>query len=62
MGRIKTTLTKRTAISLFNSDKEAFKPDFDSNKKVVSAKLDITSKKLRNIIAGYVTRLSKKKE
>lgn len=62
MGRIKTTLTKRTAISLFNSDKEAFKQDFDSNKKVVSAKLDVTSKKLRNIIAGYVTRLAKKKE
>ncbi len=62
MGRIKTTLTKRTAISLFNSDKEIFKQDFDSNKKIVSAKLDIMSKKLRNIIAGYITRLAKKKE
>ncbi|MEK6973885.1 MAG: 30S ribosomal protein S17e [Nanoarchaeota archaeon] len=62
MGRIKTTLTKRTAISLFSSNKEAFQKDFESNKKIVTEKLDTGSKKLRNIIAGYITRLANKKE
>lgn len=62
MGRIKTTLTKRTAISLFNNNKETFQKDFESNKKIVTEKLDTSSKKLRNIIAGYITRLANKKE
>ena len=33
--------------------------DFDKNKEVVSSAADIPSKKLRNIIAGYATRLKK---
>ncbi|MBI2670537.1 30S ribosomal protein S17e [Candidatus Woesearchaeota archaeon] len=62
MGRIKTTLTKRTAIAIFNSNPKAFKEDFESNKKIVSSMIETSSKKLRNIIAGYVTRLAQKKD
>lgn len=57
MGRIKTRLIKRTALTLYNSNKEIFKPNFEENKKIVPTLADIKSKKLKNIIAGYLTRL-----
>jgi len=59
MGRIKTTLIKRTALKLFEKHKNEFKPDFNKNKKLVEGFSNIPSKKLRNVIAGYVTRLVK---
>ena len=36
-----------------------FDNDFEKNKLVVNDAADIPSKKLRNIIAGYATRLKK---
>ncbi len=57
MGRIKTILIKRTALKLFREHKEKFKKDFEKNKKIVEELAEIPSKKLRNVIAGYVTRL-----
>ena len=62
MGRIKTTLVKRAAIKLFNSNKEKFGEDFSKNKLVVDQLAEVPSKKLRNTVAGYVTRLVKQKE
>ena len=62
MGRIKTTLIKRTTKALIGKHRDKFKPDFQKNKKVVQELLDIKSKKLRNIIAGYATRLVKEKK
>lgn len=56
MGRIKTQLTKRVGGELYNKHKEEFRDNFDQNKRIVSQVTDIKSKKLRNIIAGYVTR------
>lgn len=60
MGRIKTKLTKRITLELVDKYKKDFTPDFDKNKKLVSARADIQSKKIRNIIAGYVTRRIRK--
>ncbi len=60
MGRIKTALTKRITLELIEKYKKDFKTDFEPNKKLVSARADIKSKKIRNIIAGYVTRRIKK--
>lgn len=60
MGRIKTMLIKRTAHKLVATHKHAFKKDFDENKKVVGRHAEIPSKKLRNAIAGYITRLMKR--
>lgn len=60
MGRIKTQLIKRTTEDIVNKDSEAFTTDFNENKKVLDSKLNISSKKMRNVIAGYVTRLKKK--
>ena len=62
MGRIKTTLIKRTALELFNNHKNKFKKDFEENKKIVEELASIESKKLRNVIAGYITRLVKQQK
>jgi small subunit ribosomal protein S17e len=57
MGRIKTTPIKRATMSLYNAHKENFTTDFNENKKHVDEHLLIKSKKIRNVIAGYMTRL-----
>lgn len=57
MGRVKTTLIKRTARKLVSYHREKFKPDFEPNKKAVDSIIRLPSKKMRNTIAGYVTRL-----
>ncbi|MBL7147283.1 MAG: 30S ribosomal protein S17e [Nanoarchaeota archaeon] len=61
MGRIKTKLLKRAGEKLYSENKDKFKDKFEDNKKIVDDLMEIPSKKLRNIIAGYVTRLVKKK-
>jgi small subunit ribosomal protein S17e len=62
LGRIKTKLIKRVTLKLFSQHKDEFKPDFEENKKIVARFADIPSKKIRNIIAGYLTRLVKQKQ
>ncbi len=62
MGRIKTTQVKRISQKLVSEHRDKFKQDFEGNKKIVDGLLDVPSKKLRNVIAGYVTRLVKQKE
>ena len=57
MGRIKTTQVKRIALRLVDEQRELFKEEFEDNKQLVDQFVDIPSKKLRNVIAGYVTRL-----
>ncbi len=59
MGRIKTQLIKRTTLKLLEAKRSSFTDNFEANKKVVQEILDIPSKKLRNVIAGYATRLVK---
>jgi len=59
MGRIKTTLVKRVSHKIVKENPGKFKEDFDSNKKIVDECLDVPSKKLRNVISGYITRLVK---
>ena len=62
MGRIKTMLIKRTANTLISRNPGKFKESFDDNKKRVSEYAEIRSKKLRNIVAGYLARLVKKQK
>lgn len=59
MGRIKTQLLRRTGLKLFREHEKEFKSDFTFNKKKVDELILVQSKKLRNIIAGYITRLHK---
>lgn len=62
MGRIKTALIKRVTNELLKEYGQEFKQDYEENKKLVEGKLEVSSKKIRNIIAGYVTRRMKNKE
>lgn len=61
MGRIKTTFIKRKTKELLNAFEERFTTNFEENKKLVAQLTTVSSKKLRNIIAGYLTRLKKKR-
>jgi len=58
MGRIKSKLVKRTSHNLLKEDNK-FSDTFDENKKLVKGLG--TSKKIRNKIAGYITRINRKK-
>jgi len=62
MGRIKTTLIKRVTLKLFKEHSDKFSTDFNKNKKEVEKLADVPSKKLRNIIAGYLTRLKQQQQ
>ena len=62
MGRIKTQQIKRVTLQLMKEHGSVFKKDFDKNKVLVEQFIDVKSKKLRNVIAGYVTRLVKTKQ
>lgn len=62
MGRIKTALTKRITFKLLDAHKEKFSTDYSKNKKLVQEHSDVSSKKLRNIIAGYISRQIKNKD
>lgn len=61
MGRIKTQLVKRMTRKLIEDYPEEVTTDFNKNKEVVSQHLPEQSKKIRNTIAGYATRLAKSK-
>ena len=56
MGRIRPTYIKRDAIDLVSKYPQAFSQDFDANKEMVSTLTDVSSVKMRNRIAGYITR------
>ncbi|OIO63959.1 30S ribosomal protein S17e [Candidatus Woesearchaeota archaeon CG08_land_8_20_14_0_20_47_9] len=65
MGRIKTQLIKSTAFRIMEEHGDKITNDFGKNKLLIQGFVDIPSKKIRNITAGYVTRLfimGKKKE
>lgn len=57
MGRIKTKPVKRASRKLVEKAPELFTGDFDHNKKVLGS--NMPSKKVRNMIAGYISRLKK---
>lgn len=60
MGRIKTMLIKRVTNQLMDEHQEKFTTEFEKNKAIVEQHANIPSKKIRNVIAGYATRLKKK--
>ncbi len=57
MGRIKTSFVKSIAKYLFEKHSDKFTTDFSKNKEIVKQLVDMKSKKLRNIVAGYLTKL-----
>ena len=61
MGRIKTLLVKRVAKRLFKDHSEELSEKFDKNKEIVEKYTNVSSKKIRNIISGYASRLVRQK-
>jgi ribosomal protein S17E len=57
MGRIKSKLVKRTTHSLLKK-KDIFSSNFEENKRTLNN--TISSKKIRNKIAGFISRIKKK--
>ncbi len=57
MGRIKTHLTKRIAKDLIEQYRDRFTNDFSKNKEVLKTMVTFESKRMRNIVVGYITRL-----
>lgn len=59
MGRIKSTFVKSSAEKIYKKAPEEFSADFDKNKEVAAKYAEIPSKKMRNAVVGYITRLFK---
>ena len=57
MGRIRTAKIKSVTGDIIDANKDKFKPNFEHNKKILADVADIPSKHLRNVIAGYITKL-----
>lgn len=61
MGNIRTSFVKRTAKELIETHRGKFTTDFEENKRLVEDYSTVSTKHLRNKIAGYVTRLVRNK-
>ncbi|WP_088334804.1 MULTISPECIES: 30S ribosomal protein S17e [unclassified Methanopyrus] len=62
MGKVRPTFVKRPAREIVEKYEEYLTTDFEHNKKVVEIVARPKTKKLRNMIAGYVTHLMRLKE
>ncbi len=60
MGRIMPKKFARYAKELLNKYGELFTTDFEKNKKIVEKLAEFPSKRVRNMIAGYITRQIKR--
>jgi small subunit ribosomal protein S17e len=57
VGKVRTEMVKRVAIELIDKYPKSFTTDFEHNNKFLAEIGLDTSKKMRNKIAGYVTRM-----
>ena len=57
MGKVRPERVKRIARELIRRNPDKFSTDFESNKKTLDSITKVYSVKLRNRIAGYITRL-----
>lgn len=58
MGKVRPDRVKKVARELMKRYPEQFSTDFESNKKLLRSLATLRSLKLRNQIAGYITRLA----
>lgn len=57
LGKVRTETVKRAARELVERFPNKFTNEYEANKLAVNELVSAPSKKLRNLIAGYVTRL-----
>ncbi len=61
-GKVQIELEKILARELMERFPDKFTTDFENNKKLVESLTNISSKKLRNRVAGYITQLQNQKK
>lgn len=57
LGKVRQEKVKKIARELVKRHTDQFTTDFERNKKALDSMATIYSPKLRNLIAGYITRL-----
>jgi len=57
LGKVRPEYVKKTARELIDLYPDKFNTDFKHNKEVVNSLTKVPSARLRNRVAGYVTRL-----
>lgn len=62
MGRIKTISIKTLGNELIREHSDKFTNDFEKNKEILSKIKDVKSKKMKNVLAGYITKEMKRIE
>ncbi len=62
MGAIRPTLVKTVARQIYEEYEKYLGKDFEHNKEIVEKVIPDASKKLRNLVAGYVTTYWKTKK
>jgi small subunit ribosomal protein S17e len=62
MGRVKPKFIKSLAEKLLETYPDRFTDKFEENKRAVAELADIPSKTVRNKVAGYITRLVKRRK
>ncbi len=59
MGKVRTETIKKIARDLLQRHPSKFTVDYEANRQIVDQVVDFRSKRMRNRISGYVTRLKK---
>jgi len=64
LGNVKPAYIKRLALELLEKFPDEFSKDFEKNKVLVTKLSTISTKNIRNRVAGYITRIveDRKKE
>ena len=62
MGRIKTQQIKSKGNDLYAVHGKEYSTDFNQNKVLVAKHATVRSKKLRNVLAGFLTRKAKRQQ
>ncbi len=62
MGRIKTKPIKSAGDRIYAMHGQHFTKEFEKNKEVLTQYAEVRSKKIRNILAGYLTKKVKRGE
>ena len=57
MGKVRIAAVKKTARELVALYPDKFGTDYEANKKAIGTVVDARTKRLRNRIVGYITRL-----
>ncbi|MBD3185345.1 30S ribosomal protein S17e [Candidatus Bathyarchaeota archaeon] len=59
MGKVRPDFIKRIARELVEKEPHLYTVNFEENKQILNQITDIKTKRLRNRIAGYITKLIK---